>query len=74
MDKKYIVQDVSWTEGIERKRDPVPRPLYRPGDVIELDPNGGESVKEFLASGLIIPVPDEPKKTKEVANGNDSSG
>ncbi len=70
MDKKYVVQDVTWTEGLERLRDPMPRRLYRAGDVIELDEKR-ESVAHHLASGLIKPyveevpepmAPEEPKK------------
>ncbi len=68
MDKKYVVQDVSWTEGIERLRDPMPRHLYRQGETIELDATR-EPVKEFLASRLIVPFeeprPDPPTKTKQ---------
>ncbi len=77
MDKKYMVQRVDHTEGIERLRDPIPRRLYRGGDVIELDALR-EPVKQFLDSGLIVslePDPEpEPKKTKGVTDGNNSSG
>lgn len=65
MKRTFRVLPVEASEGIERLCDPIPRHLYRPGQVVELDDSTCD-VAGIMAGGqieeiVLDPLPPEPK-------------
>ena len=69
MKKKYLVLPCEASEGIERLCDPIPRHLYRAGEIVELD-DATVDVAGIMARGQIAeyvePVEVVPEAEPEV--------
>ena len=70
MKRKYVVRAVEGWAGIELMADPLPRRIYGPGDVVELD-DSVHDVAGLMGRGLLGPPVEEAPASKGMVAHNE---